>query len=217
MKKGVLLLLFVIAVSGLLPLLSNSRAICQTTEDYDISKAFIEANHLFNEGNYQEAASLYEKITARVKNGQLFYNLGNAHLKRGKVGEAILNYRNALAYAPRDRDVRGNLAFARQLAKDKIEQKSGGTIIRTICFWYDAFNQRELLLMLLVINGLFWTLALLRIWFRNEFLYWSFLASFALLIVAGATLSANVYHTRFSREGVVTTTELSVRSGNCFY
>ena len=174
----------------------------------------MEANHLFNQGNYEEAAALYERITARVRNGQLFYNLGNAYLKLGKVGGAILNYRNARAYSPRDQDLRANLKFARQLTKDKIEQKTGSSIIRTICFWYDTFNQRELLLALLITNGLFWTLALLRIWFRNEFLSWSFLASFVLLIVVGTTLGANVYHTMLSKQGVVTTNELAVRAGN---
>jgi len=211
MIKRVFLSLIAVSILTLLP---SSKAIGKTTEDYDISKAFIEANHLFSQGKYEKAASLYERITARVRNGQLFYNLGNAYLKSGNVGEAILNYRNAQAYSPRDQDLRANLKFARQLTKDKIEQKTGSSIIRTICFWYDTFNQRELLLALLIINGLFWTLALLRIWFRNELLSWSFLASFVLLIVVGATLGANVYHTILSKQGVVTTNELAVRAGN---
>jgi len=211
MSKRVFLSLIALSI---LTLLSSSRALSKTADDYTDSKAFIEANHLFSEGNYEEAVSLYEGITARVRNGQLFYNLGNAYLKLGKAGEAILSYRNAHAYSPRDQDLRANLKFARQLTKDKIEQKTGSSIIRTICFWYDSFDQRELLLALLIINGLFWSLALLRVWFRSEVLYWSCLASFVLLIVVGATLGTNVYHTILNKDGVVTTNELAVRAGN---
>jgi len=213
-KRALLLLLSLIIVVSILTLVPRSGVMSQATENYDASKSFIEANHLFSQGNYEEAASLYEKITTSIKNGQLYYNLGNAYLKLGKVGAAILSYRNAQAYSPRDQDLRANLRFARQLTKDKIDPKSGGSIIRTICFWYDAFNQRELLLALLVINGLFWAVALLRIWFRHELLYWSCLASFVLLIIIGATLSAQAYQTKFRKEAVVTTAQLAVRAGN---
>jgi len=82
MSKRVFLALIAVSIFTLLP---SSKAISKTTEDYGASKAFIEANHLFSQGNYEEAASLYESITTRVKNGQLFYNLGNAYLKSGKV------------------------------------------------------------------------------------------------------------------------------------
>src|SRR5947207_862891 len=80
----------------------------------DVSTAFDQANKLFEEGKFTEAAVAYEKM---LGNGQaspaLYFNLGNALFKAGQVGRAVLNYRLAGQLAPRDPDIRANLKFAR--------------------------------------------------------------------------------------------------------
>jgi len=201
-------------VISVLTVISISIAVAQTRKDCDISQGFIEANHLFNQGKFKEAASLYELAIKKVKNGELYYNLGNAYLKLGKLGKAILNYRNAYLYTPRSEDLKANINYARQLTRDKIEKKERYSVLNTVCFWYRAFSLRELFFGFLIVNGLFWTLALFRIWFRNEFLYWSLLSSFILFIITGSTLGTKIYNTFFVKEGVVTTKELGVRAGN---
>mgnify|MGYP000179699741 CR=1 FL=1 len=189
-------------------------ATSQDKGDFDFSRTFLEANRLFNQGKYEEAASLYELLTTKIENGDIYYNLGNAYLKSGRLGEAILSYRNAQIYMPRNEDLKANIEYARQLTKDKIEKKTGYSLLNTICFWYDDFNLREVFFSFLIANGIFWTIALLRIWFRNEFFYWSFLVSFIFLIVIGLTLGAKIYNTFYSKEGVITNKEVAVRSGN---
>src|SRR6266699_3853607 len=80
----------------------------------DVSTAFDQANRLYEEGKFTEAAAAYEKM---LRQGQaspaLYFNLGNAFFKAGQVGRAVLNYRLAERLAPRDPDVRANLKFAR--------------------------------------------------------------------------------------------------------
>ncbi len=44
---------------------------------------------------------------------ELYFNLGNAWLKEGEIGEAILYYRRALLWAPRSKEIRHNLELAR--------------------------------------------------------------------------------------------------------
>src|SRR5204862_132447 len=65
-------------------------------------------------GPFAEAAAAYEKIVAggRVSSA-LYFNLGNALFKSGRIGRAIANYRLAEQLAPRDPDIRANLRFAR--------------------------------------------------------------------------------------------------------
>jgi hypothetical protein len=76
--------------------------------------AFDEANKLYEQGKYGEAANGYEKI---LQSGQVsaavLYNLGNAFFKSGQLGRAIATYRRAQQVAPRDPDLRANLLFAR--------------------------------------------------------------------------------------------------------
>ncbi len=80
-------------------------------------EAFQQANKLYEQGRFPEAAAAYDHIaeTSGVSPGLLF-NLGNARLKAGHVGLAIQAYRRAKAMAPRDPDVRANLNFARDQA-----------------------------------------------------------------------------------------------------
>jgi tetratricopeptide (TPR) repeat protein len=73
---------------------------------------FKSANQLYDAGKYAEAAAVYEKI--EPKTAYVYYNLGNAHFREGKLGLAILDYERARRLAPRDPDIVANLKFAEQ-------------------------------------------------------------------------------------------------------
>jgi tetratricopeptide (TPR) repeat protein len=76
--------------------------------------SFEEANKLYYEGKFPEAATAYEQLKqSGVKSPALYFNLGNALLKSGQPGRAILAYRAVERLTPRDPDVRANLQFAR--------------------------------------------------------------------------------------------------------
>jgi tetratricopeptide (TPR) repeat protein len=80
----------------------------------DLSAAFDQANKLYEQAKYPEAVSAYEKLVQQnTVSAALYFNLGNALFKTGKIGEAILNYRLAERLAPRDPDIQANLQFAR--------------------------------------------------------------------------------------------------------
>jgi tetratricopeptide (TPR) repeat protein len=76
--------------------------------------AFESANKLYEEGKFADAVTAYEKL---AQSGQisaaLYFNLGNAYFKSGRVGRAIAAYRSAAQITPRDPDLRANLQFAR--------------------------------------------------------------------------------------------------------
>lgn len=50
----------------------------------------------------------------------LYYNLGTAHLRQGRLGHAILNLERALRLDPSDEDARANLERARRMRVDKL-------------------------------------------------------------------------------------------------
>ena len=80
----------------------------------DVSTAFDQANKLYEEGKFSEAAAAYDKMLEQGEAAPaLYFNLGNALFKAGQVGRAVLNYRLAERLAPRDPDIRANLKFAR--------------------------------------------------------------------------------------------------------
>ncbi|MEY4386917.1 MAG: hypothetical protein RLY20_2200 [Verrucomicrobiota bacterium] len=87
--------------------------ICQLRAD-DFTASFDQANKLYEEGKFRDAAVAYEKIAVTgARSPALLFNLGNAYFKAGQMGEAIAAYRAAEMLAPRDPDLRANLQFAR--------------------------------------------------------------------------------------------------------
>lgn len=80
----------------------------------DATADFSAANRLFEEGKYVDAAKAYERIAASGQvSAALFFNQGNAWYKAQRLGMAVASYRAAAELAPRDRDIRANLAQAR--------------------------------------------------------------------------------------------------------
>jgi tetratricopeptide (TPR) repeat protein len=80
----------------------------------DVAAEFSTANELYAKGKFAEAAVVYQDILRT--NGQsasLWFNCGNAEYKAGHLGNAIAAYRQAELLAPRDADIRANLAFVR--------------------------------------------------------------------------------------------------------
>lgn len=70
---------------------------------------------------FEEAAGGFQSLLEQgYRNASLEYNLGNAYLRLGRLGYAILHYRRALELAPRDPDVRANLELARQRVHPQI-------------------------------------------------------------------------------------------------
>lgn len=86
-----------------------------------------EGNALYESAEYELAIEKYNAILSKgVVSPEVFFNLGNAHYKKKHLGKAILYFERALKLAPKDEDIRFNLAFARASTVDKIE--STGTV-----------------------------------------------------------------------------------------
>jgi tetratricopeptide (TPR) repeat protein len=78
------------------------------TSDFD------EANRLYEQGKFLEAARAYESIAASgAATAHVWFNLGNANYKAGHIGRAIAAYRMAERLTPRDTALRANLQFVR--------------------------------------------------------------------------------------------------------
>lgn len=83
---------------------------------------FEQANQLYRNGDFQQAALMYEQIVKNgYESGPLFYNLGNAYFKLHSIPAAILNYERAKRLSPRDEDIAYNLRLCNLRVVDKID------------------------------------------------------------------------------------------------
>ncbi len=77
-------------------------------------EAWQAAMEAFDRGEWEEGIQYLDSLEkAGWCAPELFFNLGNAWLKEGEIGEAILYYRRALLWAPRSKEIRHNLQLAR--------------------------------------------------------------------------------------------------------
>jgi tetratricopeptide (TPR) repeat protein len=126
---------------------------------------FQEANTAYNEGNYSEAITNYERI---LKNGEtsadLYYNLANAHYKLNHIAPSIYYYEKALQLDPVDPDIKNNLGFAQRMLIDEIEEVPKTGLSKII----------NKLISVLSFNGWAWTAVICSVLFATFFLLYYF-------------------------------------------
>jgi hypothetical protein len=125
--------------------------------EQDIQSTFVQANEAFRKANaivddvdaagklYSQAILGYERIIAEggIMNNKLFYNLGNAYLLEGDLGNAILNYRNAQMLDESNVDIRKNLVFARSRRLDEIEATTEKKVFERLLFWHYGLSMKS--------------------------------------------------------------------------
>jgi tetratricopeptide (TPR) repeat protein len=163
---------------------------------------------------YQESASGFQSLVhSGVRNGRLFYNLGNACMQTGQLGQAILNYRRALRLMPGDPQVLHNLDAARAQQRTPIAISNERVALRTLLSWHYDIPGRTRFAIGVAFYLMFWVLLALR-WILPN-IRWSFGAvPCALLwLVLGTSVAAEQLGTR-QLAGVLVTDEVIVRKGN---
>lgn len=127
-----------------------------------------QANQLYNQNQFREAAEMYERvITGGVKNGHLYFNLGNTYFRMGNLPSAILNYAKAQTLLPRDEDIEANLEYAIRQTVDQLDGRKSHAI-ESILFWIQDLNLNEHLLALFWINLIFWIALAFRLHYQTS-------------------------------------------------
>lgn len=176
---------------------------------------FLQANQAYKNGDYAAAAEGYEQLLSQgLRNGDMYYNLGNAYLKNGSLGRALFNFRMAERFMPRDADLEANVQYALDQTRDTIDCSGATPFWHTFFFWFYKLTSRELGYALLCCNFLFWALLAIKYFFRTESL--GIVASIALFFTVffGASLLVKHYQTTQVKRAVALAREIQVRSGS---
>lgn len=175
-----------------------------------------EANALYRQGEFRKAAGRYEEVVSQgVRNGNVFFNLGNAWFKAGEIGQAILAYERALKLMPGDEDVLSNLRFVNAHKEDKSPEEDVNLPTRLLSSAYRVLSANVLAVLSSI--SLFLMSAAAVLWLysipRRSL-------SIGLLVLAGvglcgsgSLLTYRVYNETSASEAIVLADEVQGRSG----
>ena len=172
----------------LLPLSAKSSELSEKQKQ----ETFAEANKLFEQANglladkpetakklFLQSADAMEKIIneGNVRNGKLYYNLGNAYARADEIGKAILNYKRAELYIPQDINLKNNLSYVLSRKNDVIEEKQQHQMLKTIFFLHYDLTTNIRSMIFITFSILFWILAIIKIFKPKLFSNWVLIAT----------------------------------------
>jgi tetratricopeptide (TPR) repeat protein len=174
---------------------------------------FHEAITLYRAGEFQDAAARFEGIAAEgIRNGGLYYNIGNSFLKAGDLGRAILWYERAQKLIPRDPDLRYNFDHALGLVKDVPAEKNID-ILEIVFFWDNYLPPGAVEYAAVFLWFCFSLHAGARVFFKKKVFTLAGSILFVLSLMVIATASFN-YHDRYSQShAIILADQVPVRSG----
>jgi len=181
------------------------------------AEIFSKAGDAYEAGNYQEAAAGYARILDYgLRDPRVYYNLGNAYFKMGRLGAAILNYERALRLNPADREARDNLELARGQIRDRVAEPEVQYPLRVLLGLLDSVTADVVAALFLafyiVAGGFLGALPLTRSSVARRGLAYGALASGIVAVVFGAGLFLKVREATAVR-AIVMEDKVDVRSG----
>jgi tetratricopeptide (TPR) repeat protein len=179
----------------------------------ETARTFLDGIKNYKEGRFAEAAAFFSRIADEgINNGKLFYNLGNAYLKNGDIGNAMLWYERSLKVLPHDPDLKFNYEYALSLTKDEKGDKEI-PLVRILFFWKYLLSQAQIQWVAILFNLFFWSLMAIRIIRRKTRFQTIGHVMLALGLIFIFTAVYNDYEADFIKEAVILPDKVSIRSG----
>ena len=200
-------------LASLLPLASG----CTAAPEGELVRKYQRALETFDQAaapaDYLRSAALYQEILDRgVVSGALLYNQGNALMRAGQRGRAIACYRQALAYRPRDPQLRANLQLA---LGPGVAIQPPRMLLDYVFFWQDWISYPGKVQATAGLASVAFALGILALFVPPRRLFrrtgWGVLA--LTVILAGSTVY-DWYRFERIEHGVVIQTEVVARKGN---
>jgi len=136
--------------------------VCGAVMGQALEHDFLEASHAYKENNYDQAIALYEAMLMKgYESGNLYYNLANNYFKKGELAKALLHYKRAELFIPGDSDLKANYSYCRSLLQLGQDEPEENWFLRLIDAAFAAFNLDCLVIVLSLMQAMFFLLAML--------------------------------------------------------
>jgi len=134
----------------------------------DVDEQIRNANNYFQQADYPQVIQILETLVATdLQSGDVFFNLGNVQYVSGHIGQALLNYRRAQRFMPRDEETKLHIIRIRA-------QRLDGPLVNTyfsdrIVQWLnETLTYQEFVLLAWLLWVLLWILCLFYVVRRSR-------------------------------------------------
>jgi tetratricopeptide (TPR) repeat protein len=163
----------------------------------------------YQSGDYQGAILAYEQRLANGEaSGEIYYNLGLSYYETGQLGLALLNYRKAEIYLPRDEAVALQIARIRGQREDFIGSETDWLAI-TANMTGDVLTLYELSIVVFAL----WALYFLLLALSRASLRWLLWLTAAGMLIGVFFLGVRLYVETQQAEAVILVDAAQVMSG----
>jgi tetratricopeptide (TPR) repeat protein len=225
--RYLILVMLVTAVAAVLPVLHTAHA--ESLTETEIGRHLAEAETAFRRAvdldrsdpeaardYYRKAILHFERITDEggIRNGRLYYNIGNAYFRLEDVGRAILNYKRAALFMPADGNLEQNLEQARARRADQIEKKQREKVFKTLFFMHYDIPSRVRLTIFNICFACIWLFAALMLVWRSGTIRLGLVISIVVSALFFSSLVAEGIQLSRRPEGVIVADEIIARKGD---
>ena len=219
----VIMLALLFLSSAAVVMAGESLTESEKKELYDQGQEFFHQATEISASNPQTAKALYAKALLRfnslvdqggVRNGKLFYNIGNINFLLDDIGRALLNYRRAEQYIPNDPNLVKNMAYARNMRQDNLEIKNQKKILQTLFFFHYDLGTKTRLILFGIAYVFFWIFAGVKIFSQRPYTSWALAIAMFFILLSGISLSVEKYLATKNLEGVILAPEIMARQGD---
>jgi tetratricopeptide (TPR) repeat protein len=186
----------------------------EAQDAYDRAIRLQTADPVASKESFRRAANRYQLLVDDgIENGKLWYDLGNAQLQSGEIGEAIAAYRSAQRYIPSDGRMSTNLEYARSLVTNPMLPEDSTSILKRLAFWHESLPTQVRITLGMFFWFACWTLVAIR-FFRLVPGFKTASVTLGLIALAlGLSVGADLAD-QHQRHGVLIAKEVIVRKGN---
>lgn len=212
--KALILFVLSLLIMGV-ALLSAEQA-----EGTTLERKFRQANELYSHGEYEKAIDGYEELLKIAgPSADLYYNLGCAALKAGRLGSAVADFHRAARLRPRDGDIKANLRFVEALTTPENEEEPGeeNLLFSFLIRWVLLLTESEIAVMQIVFMLVFAAAATLLAIGLSGALRKTVLAAagtaLVFLLLNSVLLGIHIYRNNYVRQAVVIQANAQALSG----
>ncbi len=135
----------------------------------DIQQYFDQGNQLYQQGNFDQALEVYDRILEKgFESGELYFNIGNSYYRLGKIGKARLAYERAQKFLKGDEALEQNQKLVQARLVDQIENPPR---LFLTAWWEALLNLFNISLLTILVSVLFWLSLIiggLRLYYRSR-------------------------------------------------